>query len=291
MEASNKQTFKRFSTVALATLLCVGITACGSLSKVKDDGTTDDPVFPELDKAWFDHDHGTIAEAEEIRKIRPNMTRDQVYELIGRPQFSEGFRVREWDYLFQFQTANGLKPCQYKILFDKDYRTRSFFWKPTNCADLLKVKAVEPRVVERVKVVEKVIEKPAPAPAPQRFTLQGDGLFAFAQSDIRYLSASGRTELDRIANQLQSANVDSVRVTAHTDRIGSDASNMRLSQARANSVKQYLAQRGVPARMITAVGVGEQQPVTQCADSMGRKALVRCLAPNRRVEVEAFGVR
>lgn len=284
-----RQVARRGLTLAAVAAVCVGMAGCGSLSDVKRDGTSDEPVFPELDRSWFSHDDGTMAQVENLRLMQSGVSRDQVYQLLGRPQFSEGFRVREWDYLFHFQTANGLKPCQYKVLFDEDYRARSFHWKPAGCADLLKVKEPEPRVVEKVVRVT----QPAPAvPAPQRFTLAGDGLFAFARSDIGSLSAAGRSRLDDIARQLQqSGAVDDILVTAHTDRIGSAESNMRLSSARAASVKQYLVQRGLPAVKIRARGMGESQPVTSCSGNQPRAALISCLAPDRRVEVEAFGVR
>lgn len=293
MQAGRKQVARYGLTLAAVAAVCMGMVGCGSLSDVKRDGTTDEPVFPELDRSWFEHDDGTMAQVENLRLMQPNMSRDQVYQLLGRPQFSEGFRVKEWDYLFHFQTENGLKPCQYKVLFDWDYRAQSFHWKPLDCAQLLKVKAVEPtKVVETVRVVEKAA--PAAVVAmPKRFTLEADGLFAFARSDINNLSEEGRNRLNIIARELQESvtTVDDILVTAHTDRIGSAASNMDLSTARAATVKQYLVQQGVPADKIRARGMGESQPVTRCTDNQPRKELIHCLAPDRRVEVEAFGVR
>ena len=58
-----------------------------------------------------------------------------------------------------------------------------------------------------------------------------------------------------------------------------------LSQRRADTVRSYLISQGIPAANITAVGMGESQPVVQCANT-ARQALVDCLQPNRRVEVE-----
>lgn len=291
MQAGRKQVVGRALTlaaVAAVAAVCVGMAGCGSLSDVKRDGTTDEPVFPELDRSWFSHDDGTVAQVENLRLMRSGVSRDQVYQLLGRPQYSEGFRVKEWDYLFQFQTENGLKPCQYKVLFDSDYRAQSFYWKPQSCAELLKKQTPQPEVVEKTKVVEKLVTQPA----PRRFTLSGDGLFEFARSDISSLSAQGRSRLDDIARQLlDSEAVDRVLVTAYTDRIGSAEANMQLSRARAASVRQYLIQQGVPVRKITAIGAGERQSLTDCPDALPRAELISCLAPDRRVEVEAFGAR
>jgi outer membrane protein OmpA-like peptidoglycan-associated protein len=79
-----------------------------------------------------------------------------------------------------------------------------------------------------------------------------------------------------------------VLVTGHTDRLGSDAYNQDLSLRRANAVRDYLVFKGVPRDRIETLGMGEKQPVVQC-DQKDRKALIACLAPNRRVEVEVKG--
>ena len=89
-----------------------------------------------------------------LKQIRSGMTKDELYDLIGRPHFNEGFRVREWDYLFHFNTpgvgTEGVTTCQYKVLFDSQRYARSFHWRAVD-----PVNAVCPPVVE----------KPAPAPA------------------------------------------------------------------------------------------------------------------------------
>jgi OOP family OmpA-OmpF porin len=88
-----------------------------------------------------------------------------------------------------------------------------------------------------------------------------------------------------------------VRIVGHADRIGSDKYNLDLSQRRAESVKDYLAQNGTGSDRVDAEGVGKSDPVTgsEC-EKMGpaRKAnrkLVACLQPDRRVEIELLGQR
>ncbi|MDP3825856.1 MAG: OmpA family protein, partial [Polaromonas sp.] len=76
-----------------------------------------------------------------------------------------------------------------------------------------------------------------------------------------------------------------VTVTGYTDRLGSDAYNLKLSQQRAEAVRNYLTSKGVAANRLTAVGKGESNPVVTCNDRK-RTDLINCLAPNRRVEVE-----
>jgi OOP family OmpA-OmpF porin len=126
---------------------------------------------------------------------------------------------------------------------------------------------------------------PPPAPAPARFervTLSATELFEFDRADLR----QPQPKLDQIAQALSGGNFNgNITVTGYTDRIGSEAYNMRLSQRRADAVKNYLTSKGVPASRLTAVGRGESNPVVNCNDR-NQAALIACLAPNRRVEVE-----
>ena len=133
---------------------------------------------------------------------------------------------------------------------------------------------------------------PAPAPARQRVSFSADSLFGFDQSTVR---PEGKAELDTFARQLSSTEYDMVRVEGHTDRLGSAAYNQKLSTRRAESVRDYLVTSGrIPAGKISAVGMGETAPVTKPEDCKGNKptkALIACLQPDRRVDVEATGSR
>ena len=80
-------------------------------------------------------------------------------------------------------------------------------------------------------------------------------------------------------------------VTGHTDRIGSDAYNQKLSERRANQVKDYLAAQGVDSGIISSAGKGESEPVVQCEGNKATKKLISCLQPNRRVEIRAEGTK
>lgn len=97
------------------------------------------------------------------------------------------------------------------------------------------------------------------------------------------------------AADLRGANFDVITVTGHTDRIGSHAYNMKLSTRRAEAVKSYLAQSaGIPAGRIAARGTDGSDPVTkpgECKGKKATKALIACLQPDRRVEVEVSGTR
>ncbi|MBU4520412.1 MAG: OmpA family protein, partial [Gammaproteobacteria bacterium] len=140
-----------------------------------------------------------------------------------------------------------------------------------------------------------VAPMPAPvvmAPVPQRVSFSADTLFGFDKSTVR---PEGRVELDKFSNQLSGTNYQSIRVEGHTDRLGSTAYNQALSEERAESVKNYLVTNGnIDPTRISAVGKSETQPVTaagDCPDSQARSALISCLQPDRRVEVEVTGTR
>ena len=128
---------------------------------------------------------------------------------------------------------------------------------------------------------------PAPPARPCGFTviLGADETFAFNRA---LLKPAARSRLDAlIARAADCARVDQVVVTGHADRIGRVASNERLSRARAETVATYLASRGLPPA--TVHGAGNSVPIAACAESLSRRDLIACLAPNRRVEIEIRG--
>lgn len=140
-----------------------------------------------------------------------------------------------------------------------------------------------------------VAPMPAPvviAPVPQRVSFSADTLFGFDKSTVR---PEGRVELDKFSSQLGGTRYESIRVEGHTDRLGSTAYNQTLSEERAESVKNYLVTSGnIDPTRISAVGKSETQPVTaagDCSDNLARSALINCLQPDRRVEVEVTGTR
>ncbi len=131
---------------------------------------------------------------------------------------------------------------------------------------------------------------PVAAPAAaRRFALQADTLFAFGKWSERDLSAAGRARLQQVAGELLAAaeGIRDVQVSGYADRIGDASANLRLSQRRAETVRNVLVGYGLPAMGITALGRGESVSVTECSDSLPRPALVACLAPDRRVEIVA----
>ena len=145
-------------------------------------------------------------------------------------------------------------------------------------------------VVESQPAPQPVVEvKPEPMPEPvavafPKVTIQSEMLFGFDKSSVK---PEGKVALDEQVVEQMRANpqVELLLITGHTDRIGSDQYNQKLSQRRADAVKEYLVSKGIDANRLHSVGKGESEPVAECSDAR-RKALIQCLQPNRRVVLE-----
>ncbi len=132
---------------------------------------------------------------------------------------------------------------------------------------------------------------PAPAAAPkvQKITLASKALFDFDKYDLK---PEGKAAIDsEILSKLANVQkLELVLVTGHTDRIGTQQYNQKLSERRADAVRDYLVSKGVPKDKIETLGMGKTQPIPSVVCNMKMsKELIACLAPNRRVEVEVKG--
>ena len=126
-----------------------------------------------------------------------------------------------------------------------------------------------------------------PVKVSQTFSEKGDVLFAFGKANLRKAAES---ELSNIYAQVSNVNVEKLTVAGYTDRIGPAAYNQKLSQQRAEAVAKFFESKGIPASAITAVGYGSADPVVQC-DNVHGNALIKCLAPNRRVDITVEGTK
>ena len=136
-------------------------------------------------------------------------------------------------------------------------------------------------------------KKPEPLNIEEKIELQG---MEFNKADM---TADNKTDLDAFIGDLTKANKQrsavrfgAIIVTGHTDRIGSMKYNMKLSEKRAITVKDYIVSKGYDQKLIFWEGKGPKQPIPVtkfCDNKMKRKQLIECLAPNRRVTVEIVG--
>ena len=126
---------------------------------------------------------------------------------------------------------------------------------------------------------------PAPAPAPvptsEKVSFAAEALFDFDKSVVK---AEGKAALDDLLMKLQGMNTEVMVTVGHTDSVGSDAYNQKLSMRRAEAVKAYIVSKGVDASRVYTEGKGESQPIADNETAEGR-------AKNRRVTVEVVGSR
>lgn len=235
-----------------------------------DTADTDAANFPDPRKATLKE--GLFVDVDTLRLFARGMSKRQLYALLGTPHFGEGmWGVREWNYLFNFRSSPGgdYFTCQFKVDFDGKGIAQAAHWKPQACAAVLD----PPRPPT----------PPAPAPMPSEpLRLAADAMFAF---DSAVLTPEGRRNVDALLQQVRDASrVQTIQVIGYTDRIGSDRYNLVLSQRRAEAVRDALVAGGVPTGAIIAEGRGKADPLVQCEQAQ-RKALIVCLAPNRRVEL------
>jgi OOP family OmpA-OmpF porin len=170
---------------------------------------------------------------------------------------------------------------------------RTGYWAPS-----MAIEQCDPDLVPKPPPPPPVAPQPPPPPPPpapppppqvQKITLASKALFDF---DKAVLKPEGKAAIDSeiISKLSQVQKLELVLVTGHTDRIGTQQYNQKLSERRADAVRDYLVSKGVPKDKIETLGMGKTQPVPGVVCTMKQlKALIACLAPNRRVEVEVKG--
>jgi OOP family OmpA-OmpF porin len=146
-----------------------------------------------------------------------------------------------------------------------------------------------------------VAQAPAPAPAPmapapvappapvvvpvapvsEKVTFAADAFYDFGKSTLK---PEAKTKLDDLVSKTSGVNLEVIIAVGHTDAIGGDAANQKLSVARAESVKTYLVSKGIEKNRVYTEGKGKKQPVADNKTAEGR-------AKNRRVEIEVVGTR
>jgi OOP family OmpA-OmpF porin len=163
---------------------------------------------------------------------------------------------------------------------------RSGNWTPATAAagcDGAIAPAPAPKAAE-VAPAPKAAPAPAPAPAPaaaSKVTYAADAFFDFDKS---VLKPEGKAKLDDLVSKVKAINLEVIIAVGHTDWIGSDAYNQKLSVRRAEAVKAYLVSKGIEKNRIYTEGKGEKQPIADNHTKEGR-------AKNRRVEIEVVGTR
>jgi OOP family OmpA-OmpF porin len=172
-----------------------------------------------------------------------------------------------------------------------EYCWRDAFWTPATAAKgcdgaLAPAPAPAPVAAPAAPRATPPAPAPAPAPAPQppaatKVTYAADAFFDF---DKAVLKPEGKAKLDDLVGKVKDINLEVIIAVGHTDSVGTDAYNQKLSVRRAEAVKAYLVSKGIEKNRVYTEGKGEKQPVADNKTSEGR-------AKNRRVEIEVVGTR
>lgn len=171
---------------------------------------------------------------------------------------------------------------------------RDASWTPATAAAgcdgaIAAVKAEAPKSMAPVAPAATPAAKPAAAPASpvaaapvaSKVTYAADAFFDFNKS---VLKPEGKAKLDDLVGKVKGINLEVIIAVGHTDSVGSDAYNQKLSIARSEAVKAYLVSQGIEKNRVYTEGKGEKQPVADNKTAEGR-------AKNRRVEIEVVGTR
>ncbi|MDO8386234.1 MAG: OmpA family protein, partial [Polaromonas sp.] len=161
---------------------------------------------------------------------------------------------------------------------------RNGFWTPATAAP-----GCDGAIVPAAPVAAPAPAAAAPArpaapvapPAATKVTYAADAFFDFDKS---VLKPEGKAKLDDLVGKIKGINLEVIIAVGHTDAVGSDSYNQKLSVRRSEAVKAYLVSKGVEQNRVYTEGKGEKQPVADNKTGEGR-------AKNRRVEIEVVGTR
>jgi len=176
---------------------------------------------------------------------------------------------------------------------------RDGYWTPAAAAadkagcecdkDLLPKETCEPKAMAPA-AAPAAPAAAGPKPTGEKITVAADALFDFNKAVLR---PEGKAKLDELVSKAAAIKLEVILAVGHTDRLGSDSYNQKLSEKRAAAVKEYLVAKGIEANRVYTEGKGEKQPVTgdKCKGNVKTKALIDCLQPDRRVDIEVIGTK
>jgi OOP family OmpA-OmpF porin len=154
-------------------------------------------------------------------------------------------------------------------------------WTPATAAPGCDGAVAAPAPAPVVAPAPRAAAPAAPVAAASKVTYAADAFFDFDKAVVK---PAGKTKLDDLVSKVKGINLEVIIAVGHTDSVGSDAYNQKLSVRRAEAVKAYLVSKGIEKNRIYTEGKGEKQAVASNVTSEGR-------AKNRRVEIEVVGTR
>ena len=168
--------------------------------------------------------------------------------------------------------------------------TNELCWRDANWTPATAAPGCDGAIVVQAPAPAPIVAPPAAAPAPvappappaaTKVTYAADAFFDFDKSVIK---PEGKAKLDDLIGKIKDINLEVIIAVGHTDSVGSDSYNQKLSVRRSEAVKAYLVSKGIEKNRVYTEGKGEKQPVADNKTAEGR-------AKNRRVEIEVVGTR
>lgn len=162
--------------------------------------------------------------------------------------------------------------------------TNELCWRDANWTPATAAEGCDGALVKQVAAPAPAVVAPPVAPQPavaSKVTYSADAFFDFDKS---VLKPAGKEKLDDLTGKIKDINLEVIIAVGHTDSVGSDAYNQKLSVRRAEAVKAYLVSKGIEKSRVYTEGKGEKQPVADNKTAAGR-------AQNRRVEIEVVGTK
>lgn len=266
--------FNRLGALSLTALVGFSI-ICNSAVGADNKVAYDDAI---VSASQFDQDLLAQSAAQDIAMFIPNVhlgdTEKDINSLLGSPYSVEHLDFGSfWDYNVSIPTSvESFMGCQYRLEFDEQGLLKDADWRKSVC-DLMYRQYIGGDVNENEQRLEV-------------FSLMSDVLFSFNKYQ---LSDGGQLSLDKFIDQLlERYHNPVVTITGHTDRLGSKQANLNISKLRAREVGNRFLAKGLAKQNLLIKGVGDSSPIVVCADDQKDSALINCLAPNRRVEIEIY---
>ena len=217
---------------------------------------------------------------ETVQQVKPGLSREDVYALLNKPRSPVAYCLaHNWIYDLSAKDADGHEHrCEYAVSFDEQGTVTGGRWKDTACESMLTSR------------LQKAVSGPI---VSDHFEIREDALFAADGSTVNDIQASGRDELDRIAEQLKAgyARIDRISVIGRTVRSGTGMHDHVLPLTRAQAVRDYLLARSLSTIPVTMAGVGAAAPVPKGCRAGTASDARRCLQPGRSVTIDVVGVK